>query len=96
MNFLVVVTPPPMIYHGCSSWKMFWEENFTLVSMKGCGRHNVRKYWEIKDGEKYIILDISFTIDYMYKREVTSLALMDYMGRSGKGLTASLTHREKR
>ena len=28
MMFLVVVTPPS-IYHGCSTQKTFWEENFT-------------------------------------------------------------------
>ena len=28
MQILAVVTPPS-IYHGCSTWKTFWEENFT-------------------------------------------------------------------
>ena len=28
MKLLSVVTPPS-IYHGCSTWKMFWEEKFT-------------------------------------------------------------------
>ena len=28
MKFLAVVTPPS-IYHGCSTQKTFWEENFT-------------------------------------------------------------------
>ena len=28
MNLLAVVTPL-YIYHGCSTWKTFWEENFT-------------------------------------------------------------------
>ena len=27
MKVLVVVTPPS-IYHGCSTWKTFWEEKF--------------------------------------------------------------------
>ena len=28
MKLLTVVTPP-YIYHGCYTWKMFWEEKFT-------------------------------------------------------------------
>ena len=28
MKILAVVTPP-YIYHGCSTWKTFWEEKFT-------------------------------------------------------------------
>ena len=28
MKFLVVVAPPS-IYHGCSTWKTFWEGKFT-------------------------------------------------------------------
>ena len=28
MNLLAVVTPPS-VYHGCSTRKTFWEENFT-------------------------------------------------------------------
>ena len=42
---------------------MFWEVKFTLgefkpVNMKNCGRPNVRKHIEIKDGDKYITLGI--------------------------------------
>ena len=48
MNLLAVVTPPSM-YHGCSTWKTFWEgmftgkENLTLgefiaMNIKHCGR----------------------------------------------------------
>ena len=59
MKFLSVVTPTPAIYHGCSIWKIFREDNFTPVNMKSCGRRNARKHREIKNGEKYIILDIS-------------------------------------
>ena len=51
---LEVVTPPS-IYHGCPTWKTFWEENFTdkenlflAVNMRNCGQHNVRKHKEIK------------------------------------------------
>ena len=53
MKLLAVVTPPS-IYHGCSTWKTFWEENYTLgeftpVNMKNCDRHNVRKHREINN-----------------------------------------------
>ena len=52
---LLAVVTPPSIYHGCSTWKIFWEEkftgeeNFTLgeftsANMKNCGRCNVRKH----------------------------------------------------
>ena len=58
MNLLLVV-PPPSIYHVCSTQKKFWEEKFTPVNMKICGCCNVRKHRDIKDGEKYISLDIS-------------------------------------
>ena len=54
MNLLANVTPP-YIYHGCSTWKTFWEETFTgkkhlflSVNMKNCGRCKVRKNKEIK------------------------------------------------
>ena len=65
MKLLSVVTPPS-IYHGCSTRKTFWEENFTgkenlssAVNMKNCGRRNVRKHKEIKGSDKYATLDIS-------------------------------------
>ena len=48
MKFLVFVTPPS-IYHGCSTRKSFWEENFTgkqaflkSVSMKSVGVAKLR------------------------------------------------------
>ena len=77
MNIPAVVTPPS-IYHGCSTRKKFWEEHFTLgelspVNMKCFGRRNVRKHREIKDSDKYIILDILLK----YKR----------MRRSGESVT---------
>ena len=65
MKVLAAVTPTS-IYHGCFTWKTFWEEKFTgkenlflAVNMKNCGRHNVRKHKEIKGSDKYINLDIS-------------------------------------
>ena len=90
MTLLAVVTSPPAIYHGCSTWNNFWEEKFTPVNMKSCVRINVRKHKEINNGEKYIILDISSKLDFLDKREVTSSESKDFMGISGKGLTTSL------
>ena len=66
---LLAVLMPPAIYHGCSTWKTFWDKKFTYeekftvgeftaMNMKHCGRHIVRKYREIKDSDKFITLDI--------------------------------------
>ena len=64
MKLLSVVTSS-YIYHGCSTRKTFWEENFTdkedlflCVNMKNCGRRKVRKHKEIKGSDKYVTLDI--------------------------------------
>ena len=56
MKFLAAVTPPQDIYHGCSTWKKFWENKFTPVNMTGYGRRNVRKHIKIKYVEKYVAL----------------------------------------
>ena len=96
MKSLAVVTPPPAIYHGCSTPKTLWEEKFTPVNMTSCGRRNVRKHRDINNDEKYIILDICYKLDCLYKMEVTSSESKDYMGRPGKGLTTSLDLRTKR
>ena len=90
MKFLAVLTPPPSIYCGCSTKKTFWEDNFTPMNMISCGRINVRKHRDIKDGEKYMILDIYSKIDCMNKREVTSSESKDSIGIPGKGLNRSL------
>ena len=89
MKLLAVVTSPPAIYHSCSTCKTFREDDFTPVNTKSCGRRNVRKHSDIKNGEKYIILDISFKLDLMDKREVTSSESKDYMVVPDKGLTNS-------
>ena len=94
MDILAVVTQPS-IYHGCSTWKNFWEENFTLgefipVKMKNCGHRNVRKHREIKNGEKYITLDISLKFDSLDKMKIKSSDPKEYLGRSLKGLINSL------
>ena len=76
MKTLAVVTPPS-IYHGCSTWKLLWEEIFTLaeftaVNMTNCGRHNVRKHRDIKGSDKYVTLDISLKFDSLDKMRITS------------------------
>ena len=83
MKFLVVT--PPSIYHGCSTWKTFWEEKFTgkkqdlfdSVNMRNCGHQNVRKHREIKDSDERVtlnmneILKISEKFDNLDKMETT-------------------------
>ena len=100
MNLLAVVTPPS-IYHGCFTWKTFWEEKFTLgefvaVTMKNCGHHNVRKQREIKGSDKNITLDISLKFDSMDKVRIKSSESKDNLGISGKGLITSLGIKAKR
>ena len=78
MEVLEVVTPPS-IYHGCSTWKNFWEEKFTgkenlflAVNMKNCGRRNVRKHKDVKGSDKYVTLDISSKFDSLEKMKIKS------------------------
>ena len=59
---------------------------FTPVHMNNCGCRNVRKHRDIKDGEKYINLDISLKFGSLDKMEITSSEPKYYLGRSGKGL----------
>ena len=64
---LSVVTPPS-IYHGFSTRKTLWEENFTIgeftaVKMKKFGHSNVKTHREIKGSDKYVTLDISMKFD---------------------------------
>ena len=72
MKFLAVVTPPPDIYHGWYTRKTSWEEKFPPVNITSCGGRNVRKYREIKNGEIYIILGISYNLYFLDKSEFTS------------------------
>ena len=81
MKLLAVVTTLSF-YHGFSTWKMFWEEeftgeeNFTLgkfsaVNMKNCGRRNFRKHREIKVSDKYVTLNISLKFDSLENMRIT-------------------------
>ena len=88
---------PLSIYHGCSTWKTFWEEKFTgekklfsAVNMKNCGCCNVRKHKEIKGSDKYVTLDISFKIDSLDKIKITSSDSRDNLVRPVKGFITSL------
>ena len=62
MKFLVVGLLS--IYHGCSTWKTFWEEKFTgkkqdlfkPVNMRNCGKRNFRRHREIKDSDERVNL----------------------------------------
>ena len=63
MNFQEVVTPPPAICNGFSTQKAFWEEKFTPLNVPIFGRCNVMNHRDIKNGEQYIILDISSKLD---------------------------------
>ena len=99
MKLLAVVTPPS-IYHGCSTRKTFWEEIFTLgefsaISMKNCGRRNVRKHREIKGSDKYITLDILLKFVSMDNIIITSSCPKDNLGRSGKGLITPMGLKSK-
>ena len=94
INILAYVTPPS-ISHACSTWKILFEEKFTLgeftpVNMKNCGHRNVRKHREIKNGEKYITLDIYLKIGGLYKMNITYSDPKYYFGISVKELITSL------
>ena len=101
MKFLVVVTPP-FIYHGCSTRKTFWEENFTgkkdlfqSLNMKNCGRRKVRKHKDIKGSDKIVTLNISEKFDSLNKMKTTSSESKGKLGRSGKGLVTALALKAK-
>ena len=90
MKLLAVVTPP-FIYHGCSTWNMFWEEEFTLgkftpVNMKNCGRRNVSKHGEIKNGERYTTLGILLEFGILENIKTTSSEPKYYLRISEKRL----------
>ena len=105
MKLLAVVTPP-YIYHGCSSWKPLLEEQFigeekltigefTAVNINYCACRNVGKHRDIKSKYKYIALDILLKFGSLGKMRITSSGPKDNMGRSGKGLIASLGIKSK-
>ena len=114
---LLAVVSPPSIYHDCSTQKTFWEEKFIgkeslflSVNMKNCGRHNVRKYKEIRGSDKYVTLkkhkdirgsdkyvtlDIPSKFDSLDKMKITSSESRGKLEISGKGLITSLGFKTK-
>ena len=108
MKFLVVVSPPS-IYHGCSTRKTFWEENFPgkkqdfleSMNMRNFAQHNVRKHKEIKDSDErvtlnsYEILNISEKFDNLNNMETTSSESKLKLEVSGKGLATALALKTK-
>ena len=103
---LLAVVKPPSIYHGCSTWKTFWEEKFTgeenfklgensAVNMKNCSRCNVRKHRYIKSGDKYATLDISLKFDSLDNMIITSSESKFKLVISGKLLITSLSLKAK-
>ena len=54
--------------------------------MKNSGRCNFKKYRDIKDGDKYITLDISLNFGSLDNMKITSLEPKYYLVISGKGL----------
>ena len=87
---LLVFLIPPSIYHGCFTWKAFWEEIFTQVSMKIFGCCNVRKHKKINNGKQYINLDISLKFCNLENMKTTYSEPKKYLGISVKGLISSL------
>ena len=95
MKFLEILTELQDIYYGFTDQKNFWGKNMTPVNMTNYGRCNVRKHREIKNGEQNNILEISYNLEYMEQRKVTSSYSNDYMERSDKVHTTSLKLRTK-
>ena len=101
MKLLKVVTSPS-IYHGCSTWKTFWEEKFTdkenlllAVNMKNCGHINVSKHKEINGNDKYVTLEILSKFDSLNKMKIKSSESKVKLEGSGKGLITSLGFKTK-
>ena len=101
MKVLVVVTPP-YSYHGCFTWKKFWEEKFTgrqdlfqSVNMKNCGCHKVRKHKDIRGSDKCVTLNVSAKFDSLKNMETTSSESKGKLRRPGKGLVTALDLKTK-
>ena len=66
------------------------------MNMKSCGRFNVSKHRDIKNGDKYIILEIYPKLDCLCNRKVTYSESRYYIKILGKGMTNSLDLSTKR
>ena len=60
------------------------------MKIENCGRINVRKHRDIKGSDKYVTLNISLKFDSLDNMRITSSESKVKLGRSGKGLIASL------
>ena len=94
---LLAVVIPPSIYHGCYTWKMFWEGEFIdeeilllAVNMTNCGRHNVIKHKEMFGSDKYVTLYTTLKFDSLDMMKITYSGPKGKLKRSGKGLITSL------
>ena len=101
MKFLVVVTPLS-IYHGCTTWKTFWEEKctakkylFQSMKMISCGRRKVRKHKDIKGSDKIFTLNVSAKFDSLNNMETTSSESKGKLEIPGKGLVTALDFKNK-
>ena len=65
------------------------------MNMNNCVRRNVKKRIEIKDSDNYITLEISLKFSSLDKMIITSSDPNFNLGRSGKGLIASLSPKAK-
>ena len=68
----------------------FTPGEFTPVNITNYGRRNIRKHREIKDGKKYITLDISLKVESLDKMKTTSPDPKGCLRRSRKGLITFL------
>ena len=98
---LLAVVIPPVFNNGCSTRKTLWEEKFTgekiftlgkfsAVNMQNCGSRKVRKHIEMKGSDNYFALDISLKFYSLDKMKIIFSESKDNLGRSGKGLIASM------
>ena len=101
MKFLVVLKPSS-IYHGCSTWKAFWEEKFTgkkilfqSVNMKNCGRCKVSKHKQINVSDKIVTLNVSEKFDSLNKMKTTSSESKGKLGILGEELVTALDFKIK-
>ena len=76
------------------SWFLYLEDFlggiFHTGEHENCGSCNFRKHREIKNGEKYITLDISLDFGSLYKMKIISSEPKYYVQISGKGFITSL------
>ena len=101
MKLLEDITPPS-IYHGCSTWKTFWEEKFTgkedlFLSMTktNYGHQKVREHQDIKGRDNCVTLNTSEKFDSLNKTETTYSESKGKLGISGKGLVTALALKTK-